>query len=143
MADTRGVSIALVLLLGGPGEPGGPSRWIYSAAAIPFLIICEISSRVSSDVPDMVCNSVLVWVGFDCGLRNTGGSFRSILIVRLRRGRGVCGWPVDAGDEAPEGVSGSGGAGEAKDELLGVGCRCLTAAAKILMSFLKAVLSSA
>ena len=94
-----------------------------------------------SNISDIV--SILKRVAFNCGLRNTEGGSRSILTVKLRRGRGVCGWPVNTGDEVAEGVSGLGGAGEAKDESLGVECRCLTAAAKILMSFLKAVLSSA
>ena len=73
-------------------------------------------------------------------MRNTRGGFRLILIVRFRRGRGVCGWPINTGDEAAEGVSGTGGAGE---KLLGVGCKWLTAAAKILISFFKAVLFTA
>ena len=100
-------------------------------------------------------------------MRNIKGSFRLILIIklrrgrkvyswpvntgdevikgvlRLRRGRGIFGWPINTGDEAAEGISGLESAGEAKDELLGVGCKWLTAAAKILISFLKAVLSTA
>ena len=99
-------------------------------------------------------------------MRNTEGGSRLILTIKLRRGRGVCGWPVNAGNEAvkgvlklrrsrevsgwpvntgneaAEGVSGSGCVVEARDESLGVKYRWLTAAAKILISFLKAVLST-
>ena len=76
-------------------------------------------------------------------MRNTEGDFRLILTVKLRRGRGVYGCPVNTGDEAIKGVSGLKNVGKAKIELLGVECRWLIAAAKILIFFLKAVLSTA
>ena len=100
-------------------------------------------------------------------MRNTGNSFRLILTVKFRRGRGVYSWPVNAKDEAvkkilklrrnrkvsgwpintkneaAKGVSSLEYIIKAKNESLDVGYKWLTAAAKILISFLKAVLFSA
>ena len=47
---------------------------------------------------------------------------------------------MNTGDEAAKGVSGLGGAA---NKSLGVGCKWLTVAAKVLISFLKAVLFNA